>query len=296
VKWTSTQRRAWDALGLGPVWELANRSRGPAPAPREREQTPDVLAIPDQVATPELSATPDQIATRELSATPDQVATPELSATPDQVAIRECLAPGEHLVLADPPEALRDRWQRLEASVAACRACPLGNQRTQAVFSSGSKAARWAIVGEAPGADEDAQGEAFVGQAGRLLDAMLLSMGWSRAQDFFITNVLKCRPPHNRTPLPPEMSACAGHLQAQLQLLAPRALLILGRIAAQHLLPSSTALAHLRLHSHSVRLGAREVPAVVTFHPAYLLRYPQDKAKAWEDLHRFADLPVNQTP
>jgi len=182
------------------------------------------------------------------------------------------------------------RWDNLRAEVAACRACPLGHLRKQAVFGSGSTAARWAIVGEAPGAEEDEQGEAFVGQAGRLLDAMLASMGWTRAQDFFIANVLKCRPPGNRTPAPTEVAACAGHLQAQLLQLEPLGLLILGRVAAAHLLGGNAPLAQMRGRIHLVRSKARDIPAVVTFHPAYLLRTPQDKAKAWEDLNHFAAL------
>jgi len=186
-------------------------------------------------------------------------------------------------------------WAELRARVADCRACPLGHQRKQAVFGSGSTAARWAIVGEAPGAEEDERGEAFVGQAGRLLDAMLASMGWSRTKDFFITNVLKCRPPGNRTPAPTEVAACARHLQAQLRQFEPLALLILGRVAAVHLLGGSAPLAHLRERIHLVGSNAREIPAVVTFHPAYLLRSPQDKAKAWEDLNRFAALQDRAT-
>ena len=192
---------------------------------------------------------------------------------------------------ADPsPEEPPPGWELLRSRVASCQACPLGRQRKQAVFGSGTTTATWAIVGEAPGAEEDERGEAFVGQAGILLDAMLASMGWSREKDFFIANVLKCRPPANRTPLPNEIEACAGHLQAQMQGLQPRAMLILGRVAAQHLSGGNAPLAQMREHVRAVRLGRREIPAVVSFHPAYLLRYPQDKAKAWEDLHRFAAL------
>jgi len=185
-------------------------------------------------------------------------------------------------------------WDQLRHQVAGCKACALWQSRKQTVFGSGTESARWAIVGEAPGAEEDLQGEAFVGMAGQLLDQMLLSMGWHRSRDVFIANVLKCRPPGNRNPSPEEALACAHHLEAQLLRLRPKALLIMGRVAAQHLLGHEASIASLRGKTQHVRMGRAtqmlEVPALVTYHPAYLLRNLDDKAKAWEDLQRFAEL------
>ncbi|HAB48497.1 MAG: uracil-DNA glycosylase [Betaproteobacteria bacterium] len=185
-------------------------------------------------------------------------------------------------------------WEQLRASVASCQSCALARSRQQTVFGSGTVTGQWALIGEAPGAEEDLQGEAFVGMAGQLLDQMLSAMGWNRHKDLFIANVLKCRPPGNRNPSPEEISACAGHLSAQLQLLRPKAMLVMGRIAAQHLLGQDVSIASLRGKPQSVRIGsgaeAFEVPTLVTYHPAYLLRNLEDKAKAWEDLNSFADL------
>jgi uracil-DNA glycosylase len=179
-------------------------------------------------------------------------------------------------------------WNALQAAVADCRACGLCNRRTQTVFGTGDRQARWMVVGEAPGEHEDLQGEPFVGQAGQLLDNMLRAVGLSRSvqgtQDglsgVYITNTLKCRPPANRNPEPVELQACAPYLQRQIALLQPRIILAMGRFAVQALLGITEPLGKLRgrVHHH------QGVPVVVTYHPAYLLRNPADKAKAWEDL------------
>ena len=198
-----------------------------------------------------------------------------------------------------PPHAessLTARWEGLQQAVASCQACPLAQTRTQTVFGSGSLKGRWALIGEAPGAEEDAQGEAFVGLAGQLLDQMLQAMGWNRASDLFIANILKCRPPGNRNPSLQEARACEAHLQAQLELLRAQAVLIMGRVAAQHLLKQDISIAQLRGRVQTLQIGSPDalmtVPALVTYHPAYLLRNPEDKAKAWEDLNLFAELLV----
>ncbi|WP_019624562.1 uracil-DNA glycosylase [Thioalkalivibrio thiocyanoxidans] len=174
-------------------------------------------------------------------------------------------------------------WSELEARVRDCTACAeLAGQRTQTVFGVGDRRARWLLVGEAPGAEEDRRGEPFVGRAGQLLDNMLAALGLDRRQDVFIANVLKCRPPNNRDPSPEESRACRGFLNRQIALVQPEVIVALGRIAAQHLLETDQPLGRLRGSLHRYR----EVPLVVTYHPAYLLRKPQDKAKAWQDLQR----------
>jgi DNA polymerase len=175
--------------------------------------------------------------------------------------------------------------------VAACTACALAGSRRQTVFGTGHPQAHWLVVGEAPGAEEDARGEPFVGAAGQLLDAMLAALDLTRAGDgddgdiplarrVYIANTLKCRPPANRNPAPAELAACEPFLRRQIELLRPRIVLAMGRFAVQALLGSSEPLGRLRGRVHRVE----GVPLVVTYHPAYLLRSPLDKAKAWDDL------------
>lgn len=172
-------------------------------------------------------------------------------------------------------------WDPLAEQVAGCTRCPLHLTRTQTVFGVGRRDADLMIIGEAPGADEDRQGEPFVGRAGRLLNSMLRAIGLERNQ-VFIANILKCRPPGNRDPAPVETASCTPYLERQIELVAPRAVLAVGRIAAQHLLQSDQAIGRLR--GRSLSFGARQTPIVVTYHPAYLLRTPEAKAKAWQDL------------
>jgi uracil-DNA glycosylase len=172
-------------------------------------------------------------------------------------------------------------WEPLRERVAACTLCDLCKTRTQTVFGVGNTAAEWLVVGEAPGAEEDRRGEPFVGRAGQLLNAMLLAIGLPR-ETVFIANVLKCRPPANRDPSPAELSRCLPYLSAQIALLKPKIILVVGRIAAQNLLATDVPLARLRGKLHT--FGDAATPLVVTYHPAYLLRTPADKRKAWEDL------------
>jgi DNA polymerase len=171
-------------------------------------------------------------------------------------------------------------WDELQALVAGCRACGLCKQRKQAVFGVGAQAGPWLFVGEGPGADEDEQGEPFVGQAGRLLDSMLAAIGCRRGEDSYIANVVKCRPPGNRTPTPEEAAACAPYLDRQIELVAPRLIVALGKTAIIRLLGTDASVASLRGKVHRYR----GIPVVVTYHPAYLLRSLPEKAKAWEDL------------
>jgi DNA polymerase len=177
-----------------------------------------------------------------------------------------------------PPTA---DWGVLRERVAGCTACELCKTRTQTVFGVGATRAEWLVIGEAPGAEEDRQGEPFVGRAGQLLNAMLLAIGLPR-ETVFIANILKCRPPGNRDPKPDEVSKCLPYLSNQIALLKPKVILAVGRIAAQNLLATDAPLARLRGKLHA--FGEANTPLVVTYHPAYLLRTPGDKRKAWEDL------------
>ena len=159
--------------------------------------------------------------------------------------------------------------------------CELHKSRTKTVFGIGNKNADWLVIGEAPGADEDLIGEPFVGRAGKLLNAMLLSMGLQR-KEVFIANILKCRPPKNRDPKSDEVKVCENYLRQQIELIKPKIILALGRIAAQNLLKSTTPIGKMR--GNSYLYPDSDLPVVVTYHPAYLLRSPSEKRKVWEDL------------
>ena len=171
-------------------------------------------------------------------------------------------------------------WIPLKAAVSACTKCGLHKTRTQTVFGVGDPGADWMLIGEAPGAEEDRLGDPFVGQAGKLLDNMLAALGLSRRENVYIANVLKCRPPGNRNPAPDEVEQCSPHLLQQIELIKPKLILAMGRFAAQTLLKSESSIASLRGRVHRYA----GVPLIVTYHPAYLLRTLEDKAKAWEDL------------
>ncbi len=172
-------------------------------------------------------------------------------------------------------------WEELTAEARQCQACGLCATRTQVVFGVGDPRADWLIVGEAPGADEDRQGEPFVGRAGKLLNPMLQAIGLQREQ-VYIANILKCRPPDNREPTPAEAASCRPFLDRQIELIRPRIILAVGRIAAQNLLATDTQIGKLRGRVH--RYGPARIPLVVIYHPAYLLRSPREKRKAWDDL------------
>ena len=178
-------------------------------------------------------------------------------------------------------EAPLPDWAALRDSVAACTRCTLHQSRTQTVFGVGSQSADWMIVGEAPGQEEDRRGEPFVGRAGKLLDEMLRAVGLDRGS-VFIANILKCRPPNNRDPASDEAASCRQFLERQIELVAPKIILAAGRIAAQHLLNTDAPVGRMRGQKHY--LGDGQLPVVVTYHPAYLLRSPTQKSKAWQDL------------
>jgi DNA polymerase len=175
---------------------------------------------------------------------------------------------------------LRSAWPELKGLVKACTDCPLHSARRQTVFGVGDENADWLFVGEGPGAEEDARGEPFVGQAGRLLDNMLAAIGLKRGHDVYIANVLKCRPPGNRVPEPLEAARCEPYLVRQIQLIQPKLIVALGKTAASNLLHTEASISSLRGRLHQFR----GTPLLVTYHPAYLLRNLADKAKAWEDL------------
>jgi uracil-DNA glycosylase family 4 len=171
-------------------------------------------------------------------------------------------------------------WVELKQAVSPCTACGLHQTRTQTVFGVGDEDADWMLIGEAPGAEEDRLGDPFVGQAGKLLDNMLAAIGLSRQENVYIANVLKCRPPGNRNPEPEEVAKCTPFLVRQIGLVRPRLIVAMGRFAAQTLLATDASIASLRGKVHQYQ----GLPLIVTYHPAYLLRNPPDKAKAWEDL------------
>lgn len=187
-------------------------------------------------------------------------------------------APTPAVAVAAAPDPL---WEPLAAEVRACTRCGLHAGRTQTVFGVGNRRAELLVVGEAPGADEDRQGEPFVGRAGQLLNSMLRAMRSPR-ETVYIANVLKCRPPGNRDPAPEEVRCCLPYLQRQIDLIAPRLMLAVGRIAAQSLLATDTPIGKLRGVVH--RFGSQATPLIVTYHPAYLLRSPSEKRKSWTDL------------
>jgi uracil-DNA glycosylase len=171
-------------------------------------------------------------------------------------------------------------WDELVQTVKTCTLCPLHTSRTQSVFGVGNRNAQWMVIGEAPGMDEDRQGEPFVGRAGQLLNSMLKAIGLAREQ-VFIANILKSRPPNNRDPRPEEVRACIPYLFRQIELVNPRLILCVGRIAAQTLLETDTPIGKLRGQLHRI---AGNRPMIVTYHPAYLLRSPGEKRKSWADL------------
>jgi DNA polymerase len=214
---------------------------------------------------------------REVSAQP---AAPPSTAAVTEPAARVATEPL-------PAAASPDAWQQLADEVRACTLCGLHKTRTQTVFGVGRRDADLLVIGEAPGADEDRQVEPFVGRAGQLLNAMLRAIGLPRSE-VYIANILKCRPPGNRDPQPDEASLCTPYLSRQIGLVKPRAILAVGRIAAQWLLQTDAPIGRLR--GRVFRYGESGTPLIVTYHPAYLLRSPLQKATAWTDLCMVRDL------
>lgn len=247
-----------DAMGLGPAWY----PRGVYP---QAEIDAPVAAAAAQPADA-------------VHATPAPLPESQPAARARPLPAQQEPAPPAPAIATPSAPALG--WDTLAQTVAACQACPLAATRRQTVFGRGNPEARWMLVGEAPGEQEDRQGEPFVGRAGQLLDNMLSALGLDRDRDVYIANVVKCRPPGNRNPEQAEIAACRGYLDAQIAHVKPDIILALGRFAAQTLLGSDEAIGRLRGKEH--RLGT--IPLIATFHPAYLLRSPAEKARAWQDL------------
>jgi len=222
---------------------------------------------------------------------PDVVSTTQPQAEHEQPPLSEHLAesppmPEHESVPVTEPAGIParpavDNLTDLQAQVAACQVCELASSRSQTVFGSGDAHARLMIIGEAPGAEEDRQGLPFVGAAGQLLSEMLYAIGLQREQ-VYIANMLKCRPPNNRDPQKSEIQACEYFLRRQIELIEPKLILVLGRVATQNLLHSTDSLARLRGKSYC--FAETDISLMVSYHPAYLLRTPKDKAKAWQDL------------
>ncbi len=255
------------------VWAPKPAAPVVAPEPERSAARP----APAVVAAPVPAAPAAPVAAPAVPRTPAPSIAPghrQATPAPAQVA---ALAP-----LAAGIESME--WPTLREAVAGCQACGLCEGRKHTVFGTGSTQADWLIVGEAPGENEDLQGEPFVGAAGQLLDNMLRAVGRSRtgegAQGAYITNVLKCRPPANRNPQPAEVAQCAPYLARQVALVQPKVIIAMGRFAVQSLLQSHEPIGKLRGQVHRYQ----GVPVIVTYHPAYLLRTPSDKGKAWADL------------
>lgn len=245
-------------MGLAPIWHL----RGAEPVEVEDAPAPPPVAE----ALPRAASAPRPLA-QSLAAVAAAVAPP--------------VAPAPAPVRLPADSGLSHMgWVELEEAVHQCKACGLCKARKQAVFGVGDQQADWLFLGEGPGAEEDERGEPFVGQAGKLLDAMLSSIGLARGKDVYIANSVKCRPPGNRTPEAHEIQACHPYLERQIELIKPRLIVALGRPAAQTLLNTEVKIGAARGRTFD-RGG---IPVVVTYHPAYLLRNLEDKAKAWEDL------------
>ncbi len=194
---------------------------------------------------------------------------------PQPVVISENLTEKDEV----PEASVEQLWEDLAAEVSVCQACSLSASRTQTVFGSGNRQAQWMLIGEAPGQQEDLEGKPFVGRAGLLLTEMIRALGLTREQ-VYITNILKCRPPGNRDPKSEEVDACFAYLQRQIKLVQPKIILAVGRIAAQNLLQTKQPLAKLRGVVHQID----DIPVIVIYHPAYLLRSLLEKRKAWQDL------------
>ncbi|MBX3661894.1 MAG: uracil-DNA glycosylase [Burkholderiales bacterium] len=209
-----------------------------------------------------------------------RAAAPDAADPVPQAAANSAVAAAPAVSRARPGLPPGPGWDELKAQVASCTACGLHAKRNKTVFGVGDEQADWLFVGEGPGADEDAQGEPFVGQAGKLLDNMLAAIGLRRGENVYIANIVKCRPPGNRNPAPEEAQACSPYLQRQIELIRPKLIVALGKVAAVNLLGREASIAALRGQVHEYR----GIPLVVTYHPAYLLRTLNDKAKAWQDL------------
>jgi uracil-DNA glycosylase len=291
------QRAMLQAMGIQ-LWEpdFYKPKQPPAQQSIARAAIKSIAAIAEQGA----AAPRDAVPTRNAAPVPVPSAPPvQRASAPTAAPARAATpAPATHASLQPLPDGIeRMDWLQLQSAVSTCQACGLCASRKNTVFGTGQPTAEpalppradWLIVGEAPGENEDIQGEPFVGQAGKLLDNMLRAMvvngqPLARHSNVFIANVLKCRPPANRNPSAEEVAMCQPYLLRQIALLQPKIILAMGRFAVQALTGSSEPLGKLRGRVHALQSGTYQAPVIVTYHPAYLLRNLPDKAKAWADL------------
>ena len=236
------------------------------------------------IARDSTTSAPSQPIVRDstIPAPSQPIARDSTTSPPPLFAAERVLEPAAHLRARESAPDAEAQWAALRAEVLACTKCTLHSTRTQGVFGVGDPTADWLVIGEAPGAEEDRRGEPFVGRGGQLLDAMLRGIGLKRGDNLYIANILKSRPPNNRDPKPEEVVACLPYLRRQIALIQPRIILAVGRIAAQNILSTDVPLGRLRGKVH--HFGELNTPLIVTYHPAYLLRSPSEKRKAWEDL------------
>jgi DNA polymerase len=264
---SSWQEHMLQEMGLGPIWKL--RSQPVVPEASVLQVAGETHVDPASAPEPSVEGLVEAYASA-FAGQEDNLIEVDFD---DAVAAVPAIDTRTNAIM-------RMDWPQLREAVAECTACALSKSRRNTVFGVGNQEAPWMIIGEAPGAEEDARGDPFVGQAGQLLDAMLAAIGMTRERDVFIANVLKCRPPANRNPEPEEVARCLPHLLRQVAMVKPRLILLMGRFAAHALLETDASIASLRGRVHQVAA----TPAIVTYHPAYLLRTPLDKAKSWEDL------------
>ncbi len=254
-----TRSQLLQEMGIAPVWRLRENPAGSHAAPEAGEAAYGNDAPAIEAMAPMQAAREDE-------------------SVPRAAVSRGVVSPAANGAVASMG------WDALQQGIADCRACVLCEQRKQAVPGVGDREADWLFIGEGPGAEEDARGEPFVGQAGKLLDAMLAAIDLRRGENVYIANAVKCRPPGNRTPEAGEMAACRPWLQRQIALIRPKLIVLLGRAAVHAVLQEERSLAGCRGKTFEYRDGELVVPVIVTYHPAYLLRNLPDKAKAWEDL------------
>ncbi|SAL21230.1 phage SPO1 DNA polymerase--like protein [Caballeronia cordobensis] len=275
-----------EELGFGPVWVRRGVATAAAAAARE-----EVIDAPAAVEAPRVTEAPETPPPVELRAEPKPAQAPPPAAQPesdiplldaydDLPWTDEAPIHAEPALVDTPSDVHTLDWDALAERVANCALCRLCERRTNTVFGVGDREADWMLIGEAPGENEDKQGEPFVGQAGKLLDNMLRALALSRQTNVYIANVIKCRPPGNRNPELDEVARCEPYLQRQVELVKPKVIVAMGRFAAQSLLKNEASIASMRGRVHAYR----GVPVIVTYHPAYLLRSLQDKSKAWADL------------
>ncbi len=268
MSWSERQRAMLREMGIPAFWPV------PAEAPVEEAPHESIRAEAATLAPPP---------------SPVRPARPDIHAP---VSLAAAASAGVQAILQARPEGIDQMdWPTLRQTVSGCTACGLCESRRQTVFGVGHEQASVMIIGEAPGEQEDREGEPFVGRAGQLLDRMLSPIGLTRGEaeassQVFIANVLKCRPPGNRNPLPAEVAQCEPYLMRQIALVKPRIIIAMGRFAAQSLLKTSEPIGRLRGRLHEVQ----GTPVVVTYHPAYLLRNPVDKGLVWDDLCRAREL------